>query len=222
MSLKAVMQKNGKLKCLLMEINELEQSNESKDVDLNLLKTEIIDLSTKLVEIQEENEELRKKEVPEEEDSVNVKSLSEELGIVRPRSTNVSFCDPCNYASTDENTLRRHNDNSHETHPNIKQAFDMKFEKAELEKKIYIQKLKLSSDMFKLGEKEYHEKQYCNCKGYCNIYHKEHNWERSVVVELQSKYGLRLIDYHCQECGDNFVSKESLKNHLKTRHTNTG
>ena len=92
----------------------------------------------------------------------------------------------------------------------------------ELEKKIFEEKLKLSSGLFKLGEKEHHERQYCRCKNYCNISHKKHNWKKSLVVELQVEFGFLLIDYECNECGDKFDSKESLKKHAKINHTIIG
>ena len=119
--------------------------------------------------------------------------------------TKEDSCVPCKFSSAQEKVLIN--------------RIDFKHQEMELERKICIQKLKLSSELFKLAEKEQEEKHYCKCKGFCNIFHKKHTWKKSIIQELQSKSGFYLIDYECKECDNNFLSKEDLMKHVELKHT---
>ena len=171
---------------------------------MSIQQSEIEKLSRKLVDIEEENDQLKEKMIMNEnkfedeksplseELSEDAKPLGEELGIFGLKAKDL--CDPCNFASKDETILSRH-----------------KLQELELETEICKQKLKLSSNLFKIGEKEQEEKHYCNCRGFCRINHKKHNWQKSIIQVLQSNFGCVLIDYECKECDQKFQSKEDLK-----------
>ena len=178
---------------------------------MSIQQCEIEKLSRKLVDIEEENDQLKEKvnmnenkfedeKSLSEELSEDAKPLGEELGIFGLKAKDL--CDPCNFASKDETILSRH-----------------KLQELELETEICKQKLKLSSNLFKIGEKEQEEKHYCNCRGFCRINHKKHNWQKSIIQVLQSNFGCVLIDYECKECDQKFQSKEDLKKHVEINHT---
>ena len=212
--------KDKELKDLLTEIETLQQNNEQKEVDLSCLKSDIDVLSRKLVIVEEEKEELKLQAVIDDQKSEDGKSLSEELGISEAKSINVeSSCDPCKFVFEDGTTLTKHNEKSHEDH-HVRQIFELQLQEINLGKEISKQKMKLSSDFFKLREKENDERKVCNCKGYCNIFHTKHNYKKSIIQKLQCKSGVIFIDYECEDCGKKCPSKENLKKHIETQHTN--
>ena len=99
------------------------------------------------------------------------------MGILDPKSLNVSLeSHHCDYEFGKEQN--EHIRSVHEG-ANLKKIFDLKLQERNLEKKIDNQKLRLTSTIFKLREREYLEKDSCNCKRFCRIFHQKHNWKKS-------------------------------------------
>ena len=130
----------------------------------------------RLDKIEKENEDLKelmKKEAEKEES----KSLSEELGISDPRSLHSSFeCDPCGNEVRSKESVSTHRETKHEG--SLEKIFKWKLLDIELEKRICIQKLQISSDVIKLKEMEMSKAEKCNSRGFCRIFHTTHNWSR--------------------------------------------
>ena len=61
-----------------------------------------------------------------------------------------------------------------------------------LELKIHNQQLKLSASLLILKEKEVIEKNKCNCRSYCRIFHFKHNWYKSKCSEILLKFQICL------------------------------
>ena len=121
-------------------------------------------MKEKLSELEKDlKEKIEAKEIEKEES----KSLSEELGIVDPRSQNVSVeCDPSS---------------------SLKKIFKWKLKEMELEEKINSQRLKLTSDLFEVKKKEAFVDKTCNSKRFCRINHFKHNFKKSCIQETTDR-----------------------------------
>ena len=133
--------------------------------------------------------------------------LSDELGIVDPRAHNVSpVFEPYNFKSHDVNngdTL-------------VKKIWKLK--QIQLEKSISSQKLKLTSDLLLLKEKEFSRSVICACRTFCRITHKKHNWKKSTSQEIFLKFKILDRAYSCDWCDKTFQNVDCLKLHMTTFH----
>ena len=91
----------------------------------------------------------------------------------------------------------------------------------QLEKTIECQKLELTSDLLQLKEKEVSRSLNCDCKTYCRITHKKHNWKKSMSQEIFLKYKLLDKAYCCQDCDKTFPNVDCLHMHERTAHIGT-
>ena len=88
------------------------------------------------------------------------------------------------------------------------------------------EKLKLTSTLIELKEKETKERNICRCKGFCHINHNRHNWQKSKSARLFSVFlnlkteltGTLKKNYPCDDCKETFVIEEALKLHVRTCH----
>ena len=85
------------------------------------------------------------------------KNLSDELGLSEPRSLNVSI----------------------ELEPVKHSIEEWKLKELELERKINLQKLKITSDLLEVKKKEVF---------FCRIYNNKHNFRKSICQELSNKH----------------------------------
>ena len=115
-------------------------------------------------------------------------SLSDELELTDPQVLN--SCDPCYSRNNQKKSYSSH----------IK---DLKLKADLLERTIFQQKLILSSSIMKLKDKEFMEKQSCNCRRICRIHHSKHNWKKLKMSDLLLKFHSCLHSpgsFSCNHC----------------------
>ena len=162
----------------------IQYKNGEKDALISKLKEEIEIINEKLEYLEKKNEDLETVHVEESPKKEN-KSLEEEIQELYPKYQNqTQECDACN-KSENKVAVEAHVTNVHEE---TKIISDLKLQEMELDRKISQQKFRLSSDLFKLKEQENKEKEKCNCKGYCRIFHFKHNYKKSYCQELLSRF----------------------------------
>ena len=129
-------------------------------------------------------------------------------------SSNVKFeCNVCEQIFTKKIEFQSHQ----EEHRN-EQISAWKLRENEFEQSGFQQKLKLSSDLFKLREKENQDAK-CKCKKYCRIYHIKHNWKASLSQKLLLKMdSVRSENYSCKTCDQTFVKSDDLMKHVQDDH----
>ena len=105
-----------------------------------------------------------------------------------------------------------------------------------------MQKLNITSSLFKLKNQEVEKRKVCDCRinrkeiQYCKINHDRHNFVRSKCDELFSKlgnlfvstdgakkretfgFGARRKMYSCNQCDKEFTKQGHLKKHKKNEH----
>ena len=209
------------------EIEELQKVNKTKEIMIKEIVCEKEMFEEKLKKLENENDDLKEnlleKEQKELEDKLEKisnekeysQTLSEELGISDHRSTNVSFECDAEFAAV--GYLNNHKGSEHDE-PTVKEIFKLKLKEMELEKHISSQKLKISSDLIELKEKEISEERRCRCRGFCRIVHQKHNWRKSysqIIIKILRKPNSTQI---CETCDKTFENVDSLKKHMETVH----
>ena len=134
------------------------------------------------------------------------------MSILDPRQYNVS---PVN------NSGEKHDFRNQEKKVNsdnlVKTIWKLK--EVQLEREINLQKLKLSSDILQLKEKEADESQLCACRSFCRIFHKKHNWKKPASQDLVQKFRSLEKAYPCKMCDEAFPNVDCLNLHEKIAHT---
>ena len=128
-------------------------------------------LKENLFQLEQEKEALRVENAKADVEEEYETSLSDELGIADPRLHNASpVPEPPSFKSHD--SLNNHGDSLVKKISKLKQI--------QLEKSINSKKLKLTSDLLFLKEKEFSRSENCACRTFCRITHKKHNWTKST------------------------------------------
>ena len=162
---------------LISEINVLQGENSSKKDLLDNISIENEDLKEKLKLKEREIEEMKETEKISYSEVREETSLSIELGLADSNTLNSNLeCHPFNTRSETKAKNKNHVMKQHEVR--IKN----------LESKIHTQQLQLSASLFILKEKEVIEKNQCNCRSYCRIFHIKHNWTKSKCSEILMKF----------------------------------
>ena len=78
--------------------------------------------------------------------------------------------------------------------------------------------MELTSDLMMLKDKEDLARGSCMCKTFCRIFHKKHNWYKSIGQELVRKFRNLQSGYSCNWCDKTFVNVDTLNFHMKTTH----
>ena len=205
---------------------------------LNFYKEKNIKLDEKLLNLkllEEERDSLAEKnkdledEVSEKDQEIDIlkETLAEELDNAQNR---IIKCVPCDYKSHSFQSLSNHTARSHDC-SSIKIQLKVKLNK--IKDKVNEQKVKLTSTLFKLKEKENFDKQKCICRNFCRIYHYRHNWKRSTSTEIFLKMkkfnhlnieqvpGMKenqnvQSDVNCECCDKAFGEINELKKHIGT------
>ena len=87
----------------------------------------------------------------------------------------------------------------------------------ELKARICHQKIRLTEDLLRLNNKEREESSFCQCRGYCRIFHNKHNWYKSRSKEFMEEWK-SVRNYQCDQCEIKFVRLQTLNQHNKTQH----
>ena len=178
---------------------EMEKILEAKEETLRKVISEKESLDLKLELAKEKNKELE--EIIEKNSDIQADSLGKELGNVWENDESVEF----------DEKVESNNDE-------LQRKKNILIEKAnELKVLIGEQKFKLTEDLFKLQEEEKEYRRFCQCRGFCRIFHNKHNWYRlrskEIMVNLKSQ-----TSYQCDQCEIRFSSQESLKSHDTAQH----
>ena len=200
------------------EIEDLHKENTAKENMLKEVASEKELFREKLEKLEKENyelkEELEQKDIEKEEQV----SLSEELGMLDPRSQNVSIeCDPCGLEFKSNECANIHIECKH-SESSAKEVIKWKLKELELERNLFLDKLKLTSALIKLKENEICKEKTCKCRGFCRIHHHKHNWVKSKSKEFHLKFSSLTEEFRCDICGNNFESKVDLEKHTETNH----
>ena len=152
---------------------------------------------------------IEKKELNQEE----CKSIGSDLGISNPCSLNVSIeSDLCNYEF-----LKRSISENHIQHKEADEQKILYFKMKEVESKKSItgMKFNLLMSAYDLREKESVERHICTFRSYCRIFHKKHNYTKSVGTEVLEK--LKSLNL-CEPCDEVFLVVVDVKNHIVLSH----
>ena len=135
--------------------------------------------------------------------------MSDELSILDPRLYNVSpECEKKDDFKSQNNKLA--------CDSLVKKIWKLK--EAQLERQKIFQKLKLSSVIIELKEKEAKAIKVCACKSFCRIFHKKHNWKKPASQKIVLKFRSLDTAYPCNTCDKTFENVDCLKLHVKTVH----
>ena len=130
--------------------------------------------------------------------SEECKSKGFELGISNPCSLNVSLeSDDCNATDNTKEGSNGHIKNR----DNEADKMSFKLKEINLGKEISSLKLRLLSTIYELNESESSKRHICTCRNYCRIFHKKHNWSRSIGQEAYKQFGSM---YPCEPCDKEF------------------
>ena len=143
-----------------------------------------------------------------EEKNLQTDALMLEDKILQTHSVNMQ-CDPCG-----ETFERRKRNNHHQQ----KKHEEMRKIERELEIKINLQRMQLTSDIMKLKDEEDSARGMCMCKTFCRIFHKKHNWYRSTSQELVNKLENLQSCYSCNLCDKTFFNVATQNLHMTTTH----
>ena len=199
---------------LLEDISEIKTVNKEKGILLERVSNENEIIKEKLAELEKETADLKVKLEAKEIEKDEIKSLSEELGIVDPRSQNVSVeCDPCDKDFERTVDLKKHK------HSAVKKIFEWKLKEMELERKLNSQKLKITSDLFEVKKKEVSVDKTCNCRRFCRINHFRYNFKKSFSQETTDKFKSIHSEYSCYPCDKTNENVDGLNHHLNSVHT---
>jgi N-terminal acetyltransferase B complex non-catalytic subunit len=180
-------------------IHKIQTNIEEKEATLVKVESEKEGLEMRLYVMKEENEEL--KEIIEKNDNSKANSLSKELGYLWEHNDSLEF---------EENVVEKNVKNDVLKDALIK-------EENELKERICHQKIKLNEDLLKLNIKECEERSFCQCRGYCRVFHNKHNWYKSKSKELMEEMKSQRI-YQCDQCEIKFSRLKALSQHNKTEH----
>ena len=99
-------------------------------------------------------------------------------------------------------------------------------------KELCEQKIKFSTSVLRLKEKESKSSQRCKCKGFCRIHHNRYNYIKRESDDLVSKFtkichdeylplivGTMKMDFPCALCDYKFFTQEEVKTHIKREHS---
>ena len=207
--------KSSEVDELFEELAVIKEINNKKEILLQKISNEKEIMEGKLVEVEKETEDLKARLETKDIEREEVKSLSEELGISNPHSLNVSFkCAPC--SDCIEKLCKK------EMHKqNLQNVDDLKLKELELERKLHLQRFKLTSDLLELSKNEFDEKNKCKCRGNCKIFHHKHNWTKSLCLEIKNKFKSLVSKHSCKPCDKTFENVDSFKKHDKSAHQKT-
>ena len=151
---------------LVKEIEEIKNLNRQKEDILAAVIKEKEILEENLDDLFRENKKLRDDASNKDKEILEEFSLGDEL-----RISNVHNVSPM----CEETNLKTHNEKSHSL---VKKVWKLKL--IQLEKSIISDKLKLTSDLLCLKEKECLENKNlgCACKYFCRIVHAKHTWKK--------------------------------------------
>ena len=199
---------------LIKEIAAIKAVNNDKEILIEKVSIEKEIIEGKLVELEKEAEDLKQKLEAKDSEREENKSLGEELGLSDPRSQNVS-AELCGDRIPKPEDVNNHQLNLKESL--AKNIQDWKFKEMELVRKCYSQKMRLTTDLLTLKEKEVFEGKKCKCRGFCRIFHDKHGWRRSFSKEIIGK--LCLISSHpCKICDKTFENMNILNKHIGSFH----
>ena len=149
---------------ILKEVEKLRNENEVKESLLKSLDEECKDLKEKLGELEKERKEF-------ESNETTVKMLRK------------FKCDECHYEFESLRDLKIHQKNKYE-------VLHWKRKLSNWEMNLNDQKMNLVTEILKIKEKEFAEKQTCSCRGWCGINHQKHSWRKSqsdsILLKLNS------------------------------------
>ena len=144
--------KSSEVDELFEELAVIKEINNKKEILLQKISNEKEIMEGKLVEVEKETEDLKARLETKDIEREEVKSLSEELGISNPHSLNVSFeCAPCSDGIEKLCKKEMHKQN-------LQNVDDIKLKELELERKLHLQRFKLTSDLLELSKNEFDEK----------------------------------------------------------------
>ena len=186
---------------LLEKTNLVQKLNEQQEDTL-------ADLVKEKEHLEQQNEQLKEQIVKNITEIDQEQTLSDELGVFDPRAHNVS-------PAFQQTNLREHHTNDHEN-TLVKKIWRLK--QVQLEKSIDSQKLKLTSDLLQLKEKELFGSVICACKTFCRITHQKHNWKKSTSQAIFLKFKTLDKAYCCNGCDKTFQNVDCLKLHMNTMH----
>ena len=193
---------------LLEDIELIKKINKEKEDTLEEIIKENRTLKENLVNLEKETEALKEEDAENANEKAYEINLSDELGIADPRALNVS-------PAFEPSSLNNH-DVKYHGNTLVKKIWKLK--QIQLEKSINSQKLKLTSDLLQLKEKEFSGSVNCACRTFCRITHKKHNWKKSTSQEMFLKFKLLDRAYSCENCDNTFQNVDCLKLHMKTFH----
>ena len=129
-----------------------------------------------LVNLERETEALKEEDAENANEKAYEINLSDELGIADPRALNVS-------PAFEPSSLNNH-DVKYHGNTLVKKIWKLK--QIQLEKSINSQKLKLTSDLLQLKEKEFCGSVNCACRTFCRITHKKITGRNQLVKKCFS------------------------------------
>ena len=204
---------NNDVSNLIKEIESLKRINEEKENMVKELEKDKEIAQSKLEEVKKENSDIL------EEMNFNEKgfeSLGEELGIIDPRSHNVS---PASEECDKNFPFKPHIEvHKKDLHIKLLDKKVWKMKEMQMEKEISAQHLKLSSDLLHLQQTEQSDRNLCRCRSFCRIFHQKHNWTKPVSLEMVRKYRNLQSSFSCNICDKTFVNVDMLNFHIKTSH----
>ena len=203
--------KDDEIRDLLQEVNVIQEMNEKKEATLLRLEEENCQVKEKLRELEEKKEVLEKYVQTEDFHFEEMESHCE-MGIVEPKSHNVSL-------EFDPLTIEHIPDVAHDKQ---KKVLELKLKEMEMVRKINRQQLQFSSDLFKLKEREHFEKGICRCRKFCRIFHHKYNWRKSESTELFLKFDFLTGKLPCEQCGEKFRNNVDLEKHNEAKHQRSG
>jgi hypothetical protein len=202
------------LELLRIENEKLKQKSNDLIDELLVKKKEVLDL-------EENNEKTKLKN--------SSSSLKDEL-----QQIEMFECETCSLNFETHLELRKHIKTLHSEKLNLRIVSLSKLNTMEV--KLSEQKIKLTSSLLELKNKEVKERLNCRCKGYCRIYHEKHNFVKfksdELIERLKIFSEINLIGkspkdtflgafkkcYTCNKCEETFPKQGDLKRHKKTKH----